>query len=490
MPASRATTAQRVVTNATSLGAANVWRIAISFATQLLIARKLGLTALGDYTIVIAWLNVGQILCEAGLPALYVRATAGRPPDQIAWRRRVWHIQAGLALAVWAALVAATAVIPRMANRLDLMIIGGALLPFYAFGSAATSYFEAAERMERIFFIDSISNTLLFAATVGVLLTGGTLQAIMVVAVLAQMAAALLTLIFLARKSPVPQPGHAPPPSAMLRQAFPFFGLSLADIVLQRGDLLLLSLVARPEVAGVYAAANSIARVAIKLVSSYWRALLPTLGRLHDQSSSTLDLLDRQATRLLALGTLPVAAFGAALSAPLVTLLFGTQTATVHAATVSAVALLLWTGPLYGWELRATTWMVILKRQRTALALALFHVACMLLAIPPLTAAAGAAGSAAASLGVGALSSLAAGWLLHRSGRPLYLADIARMTAAAVGTGALLVAAQQFLHHASSPIVMLGFAVTASALFFVLCIAIGVINTTELSTLYRAIRRK
>ena len=76
-------TGRRVLVNTGALTSASLWRIAMSFILQLLIARRLGVEALGIYTTAMAYLNVSQVVTELGLPALLVRDLAQEP-----WRRR------------------------------------------------------------------------------------------------------------------------------------------------------------------------------------------------------------------------------------------------------------------------------------------------------------------------------------------------------------------------------------------------------------------
>jgi O-antigen/teichoic acid export membrane protein len=72
-------TGRRILVNTGALTTSNLWRIVISFVLQVLIARWLGVASLGHYTIVMAYLNVCQVLGEVGLPALLTRDLAQSP---------------------------------------------------------------------------------------------------------------------------------------------------------------------------------------------------------------------------------------------------------------------------------------------------------------------------------------------------------------------------------------------------------------------------
>src|SRR5438874_11553797 len=85
-------TGRRILMNTGAMASSNLWRIMISFALQLLIARKLGLAGLGAYTIALAYLNVCQVVSELGLPGLLVRDLAQTPTH----RRSYFRIALGV----------------------------------------------------------------------------------------------------------------------------------------------------------------------------------------------------------------------------------------------------------------------------------------------------------------------------------------------------------------------------------------------------------
>ena len=75
------------------------------------------------------------------------------------------------------------------------------------------------------------------------------------------------------------------------RRTSPFFTLSIAEVLQQRIDILLLSIVAGPAVTGIYSAAYNLVRILVKLIQSFWQALYPTLSRLHHESSPRYQIL-------------------------------------------------------------------------------------------------------------------------------------------------------------------------------------------------------
>jgi O-antigen/teichoic acid export membrane protein len=190
-----------------------------------------------------------------------------------------------------------------------------------------------------------------------------------------------------------------------VRGALPYYGIALADVAQQRADVLLLGLLAGPAVTGLYAGASSVVRVLSKLVQSYWRALYPTLSRLHATDAPAFDRLRRGAL-LLAVGLSAAAAgLGSVLAAPLFPLVFGPE----FAASVPVFTLLVWSAPAYAISLYAVYVLLVAHRPRPALAVTLTNLVLTVLLLPPLAAAWGAPGAAAASLAAG-VAAAGVGW--------------------------------------------------------------------------------
>ncbi len=427
-------TGRRVIVNTSALAAGNFWRIGAAFLVQVLIARQLGAAALGAYAVALAYLNVAQIITEAGLPGLLVRQISGRPALRKAWFLRVLSIQFVLSLLVWAGL-ALIGMVAAPDNSGSLLLVAGASLPLYALFVAAASIFEAGERMERILAAETVSNGVLVAGALVVLALDGGVAAILWVTVLAQGSAALVALLLLQRGRFLAEPQETVslPWRATLRRAGPFFGLAFTDVLQQRSDLLLLSLFASPIVIGAYSAANSIVRVLIKLVNAFWRALFPTLVRLDDTSPTAFARLDGLALRFGASLLLPAATIGMVISAGVMGLIFGPG----YTAAAAPLALLLWTAPLYLWEQRAVLLLVVARRPKGGLAVAVSQLVALLLFLPPLTLVYGAAGAALAGVVSGLVGAVCGGWMLARVRLPLRMASIWRPAGAAAVAGFL-----------------------------------------------------
>ena len=106
-------TGRRVLVNTGALASSSLWRIAISFVLQILIARTLGISQLGQYISTLAFLNVAQIVSELGLPNLLVRDLAQLPHQRRAHFLAALRMQLASALLTWLALSGAACLLER-----------------------------------------------------------------------------------------------------------------------------------------------------------------------------------------------------------------------------------------------------------------------------------------------------------------------------------------------------------------------------------------
>ncbi|MCB0099965.1 MAG: oligosaccharide flippase family protein, partial [Caldilineaceae bacterium] len=278
---------RRVLHNAGALTGSNLWRIGVSFGLQLLVARWLGTVALGQYTVALAWLNVAQVVSELGLQSLLVRDLAQTPHLRQGYFRLALTVQLGAAVLICLCLLGLGWLLPISSTLRLSLGLAGLTLPAYAITSVCQTFFQAGERMELVMVIEVIINTLIVGLSVLAIGLGGAVPALMGVMVITQIVSALLCLFWLQRSELLAAPQAAPAqkeptpaPTIVWRQVAPFYGQTLADVLLQRVDILLLSMMGNPTITGIYSAAYSVVRVLWKVIQSYWRAFYPTLSRL------------------------------------------------------------------------------------------------------------------------------------------------------------------------------------------------------------------
>lgn len=385
---------RRILVNTGSLAGSSLWRIFVSFILQVLITRVLGVAEVGQYVSALAFLNVGLIVSELGLPALLVRDLAQHPTRRRGYYLFSLRVQVTASFATWAGLALLAWLLPLSPMTRSAIWVGGALLPFYAVTSASQTLFKASERMELVMGIDAVGNALILLLSLLVLSQGGGIIQLMGVLALAQAVSAGLCALLVSRKRLLSGPQEAVKADwpELWRAARPFYWISLADVLLHRLDVLLLNVLVGDFVTGIYSIAYSLMRVMTKLIQSYWQALYPTLSRLYHYASGQYQLLSSLSLRYGLMLVLPSAAIAFGIAPDLLQLLYGEDAA----ASIAVFRTLVWATPLFLVEMYAVTQLMTTGSPRLSLQITWIHIAAILLLLPLLTIGFGAIGAAAA----------------------------------------------------------------------------------------------
>lgn len=421
---------RRTLLNTGALGGANLWRILTGFALQLLIARRLGVDSLGLYATALAVLNVSQVAAELGLPALLTRDLAQHPAFRRSYFRFSLLAQLGMGILVWAGLAVLAYGLALAGDLRQSLLWIGASLPLYAMTSACRTLFQAGERLELVVAVEGLVDALILALSVGALLAGGDVVQLVAVLVITQgvSAAASLWLLGRSRLLAPPQVKADLAVGRLLRAAAPFYGLSLGDVLLQRLDILLLSVVAGASVTGIYTAAYNVVRILTKLVQSYWRALYPTLSRLRPTAQDAYHSLGALALRYALVAALLCAALGSAMAGQVVHLIYGDG----YEASAQVLAVLIWITPLFAGETYAITLWMVERRPRTSLLLMAGHLAAIAVLTPLLALRYDAGGAAWAMVIANGLAAASIPLWARNAPLPLVMPSFWRLAMATV----------------------------------------------------------
>ena len=417
-------TGRRILINTGALAGSSLWRIVISFLLQLMIARQLGVVSFGQYTIALAYLHVCQIISELGLPTLLVRDLAQMPQLRRSYFFIALRIQSLMAVAAWGGLILITLALPLSPSTQMVLWVVGASLPFYAITSACQMLFQSGERMEYVMGIELLINTLILGLSILVLFSGGIVYHLVAVLVITQCISALLSLL-LVRQSQllaVPQEIVLWQWSMLWRRSGPFFGLALADVLLQRADIVLLSIFGGEIVVGIYSAAYNLLRVALKLVQNFWAALYPTLSRLFHQTPTHYRRLAMLMMNYSLLALLTAAAIGAGVTPELLALVYGDG----FDASAVVLQILIWTAPIYLVENYAQTLLMVERRPLQSLYITGVHLTTLVILLPLFTTGfallpnvlSGAVGAALAAFIAGCGGGVTSLWLRRRWALP------------------------------------------------------------------------
>lgn len=388
---------RQVLLNTGAMAGSSLWRILVSFILQVVVTRALGFEALGQYTVALAYLNVSQVIAEMGFQSLLVREVAQHASERRSYFVTALCLQLVASFLVWLGLWILVSLLHYSSIMSTLILIVGATLPFYAATSACQTMFQGCERMELVMMVELTINTLIGIFSITILYLGGSIIQLVLVLVLTQAISAGYCLYLLWHHQLLSGAFHrstATQPLRLLRQAIPFYALSLADVLLQRLDILLLSVIGGELLTGIYSVAYNVVRVLLKLIQSFWKALYPTLSRLYRHRPERYRQLAHMGLHYGLILLLLAASIGIGAADAILTLVYGEPSGE----SINAFKVLVWSTPLFLVELYAMTLLMVENRTGYSLRIMVIHLATVALLLPPLSASFGTLGAAWAVL--------------------------------------------------------------------------------------------
>ena len=397
-------TTRAVARNTIFLSMAQGVRILLALALILYIANVYGPVWQGKFSILLAFLNIFQVLASFGLPRLITRNVAREYEMS---NRYYW---AGLAaqglttLAFMVVMVGVVAVMPYPADTKWMLWVAVLALPLFTFYSLAGALLRAIEQMQYLVYAELLSAAAQLAAAILLLSLGGGVIVLAVIRV-AGIGLAALTVTLAARyrhlvQSPCWDFDFS---RKLLRESLDFFGMAGMDALTQRLDVLVLSVIAGEAVTGVYDAAFQLIKVLMTFILSFTDAVYPAISRLfaHDRKAFRHELLKYLKWGIMAL--IPIAA-GLSLLAPfIIGLLYHHEG---YEASVRVLQVLAWVVILYFIYIYLSRALMAGNRARAAFLVAVAMVAAglaSLVAGVSLWGAQGAAVGLLAMYGFGAL---------------------------------------------------------------------------------------
>jgi O-antigen/teichoic acid export membrane protein len=314
---------RRVAKNALALSFTSTARILLGVALQVYLARALGAAGLGKYAIILAFINIFQIVSELGLPALVIREAARRRQEASAFLYATALAQLAGAGAAWALLALSAVALRYPADTTRLILLSGAALVPYAWSSACETLFQAQERMEFIPLVELLGNGCQLGLAVWLISAGYGVNALPAIIVIPQVVVAFFSLgVAGALGWLTPARLDLAFSWRLVRAAPDFFLLALSVVIFSRLDILVVSKLLGEQATGIYNAAYQVVRVVNLGAASYSDAIYPAFSRLYREAPERFAAIGRRALQYGLMAVLPIATGTTILAAPLIAAIF------------------------------------------------------------------------------------------------------------------------------------------------------------------------
>jgi len=333
-------TVQRLLKNTLALSATSFLRLGVGLALTVYIARALGPAFLGKYALLIAYINIFQLLAEAGIPRLVTREVARQPGEANRFFWNALAVQTGCSLAAAAAMIAVVEILHYPADTTLMLYLATGSLPAYAVLAAGGAILQAYERMEFSTLAEVVSSVGQLVATILLLRAGYGVVGLAVVKVLGFALVALVNLLAVWQLKLVGRPeldlrfGWQ-----LLRQGSNLLLMAVFGAVLLRLDVLIITQLWGEAVTGIYNAAYQLVKAFVLLVWAYADAIYPVLSRFFHQARQEMLAAVAASLQYGVLLILPLAIGGSVLAEPVIRLVYGDSG---YVAAAWALRLLVW----------------------------------------------------------------------------------------------------------------------------------------------------
>ncbi|MCO6452733.1 MAG: flippase [Caldilineales bacterium] len=353
-----------VARNTVFLSIAQGLRVLLGLVLVLFIANRFGVVWQGKFSILLAFLNIFQVLASFGLPRLITREVAR---DYGSSNNYFWNglgAQGISTVFVMAAMVVVVAVMPYPNDTKEMLWLAVLALPIFTIYSVAAALLRAFERMEFLVIAELLSSAAQLIVAVALLSFGGTVMALAVIRIAGLGLAALVVLVAVIVLRMLGRPSfNLTGVKELLRASADFFGLAGFDALLQRMDVLILSVVVGEAATGIYDAAFQVVKVFMVLILSFTDAMYPAVSRLFVQARERFATATAKSIQYGMIVLLPLAAGLTVLAPDIISFLYRRP---AYAASANVLAVLSWALLPYFVQISLTRTLLAGNRSRPA----------------------------------------------------------------------------------------------------------------------------
>jgi polysaccharide transporter, PST family len=298
----------------------------LSLAATRYIAERLGVTDFGRFNLGLAFVTMFAPLTHLGLRGLTVRHVPQNRDTAAEYLGRILVLRVLLALIVAALVIVAAPLSGGGGATRSVIAVSAVGLILTTIAGVFSDGFQAFERVGPVGMANLVGGILLTLASVLVIKLGGGIRDLAIAYVLGPLCSVVLLGIWSWRLPFRPRPSWSLVASMqLLRQAWPFLGLIIVDVVSMRMDVLVLVRVIGDAKLGYYMAAMSLVDRGMYLASGASDALLPAVAQLSAHTPlSALGLL-RKSTLWLLVISLPLAVTTSVLAPLVIRFVFGSH---------------------------------------------------------------------------------------------------------------------------------------------------------------------
>ena len=313
----------------------------LSFFFIVFLARSVGVEGVGDYTVILTYVSLFEVLATLGLASLIVRQVAVAPEEAGKYLRGVLHIGvvSSLICSVVLLIVLGYLEYPEIIT-VGIQILCASLI-FVVLAQLMQALLEGMQYMGLRSILVAAEVVLRVILGILALWSGYGVLGVVWAIVLTRLLIFGVTLLVLTRAFPVTVTSELDLPFLydLLRQGVTFLSIILVSIAYWSLDVLMLSAMKGSSDVGIYSSAFRIMDILKNLSFGYIVALFPVMSQSYVQSKSSFAHSCAMSIKYLFIVTFPAALGIAVLSERIIALVYGPD----FIAAAITLKILIWT---------------------------------------------------------------------------------------------------------------------------------------------------
>jgi O-antigen/teichoic acid export membrane protein len=316
----------------------------VNFVFGVYVVRRLGDDRFGQYSIVLAFVGLFQILAELGVSQFVMREIAR---DRSKAGSLFWNLVAVRLMLAAAGIVAITAAAARVGYS-QAIVLGVFLYTWTfvlsAFEAPLETVLVAYERLDIVTVLVVLGQLGFVALGTVVLFRGWGFIALVAVGLVAMLPQLAVALWVVRRNQYLKSPASLSPRTwpGLVRSGLPFLFISASLTISFKFDTVILSKYQPEYVVGWYNVAYGLARSLTFTLTGFSVAMVPTLSRTYVREAAQVEIWFYRSVKYMALLGLPVAVGGMLVAEPLIRTLYTPE----FLPAANALRVIIWDVPL------------------------------------------------------------------------------------------------------------------------------------------------
>jgi len=334
-------TVRNVATSTAALAASNIVAGALTFFTNIVIARLLGAEVLGGYAFVIAFLSFFTVVANLGLDVILVRELAvGKERSSLIGTTILLKILSGIVAVIFAAVIIFFLDTSIEIKKAVLLASGTLLLQ--SLGNTGMGLLQSRIELLKYAYSSIFSRVITFLLMLLIAFKHGSLLQLASTLVIGALIHVVLLMYYCREEFMHHISASFSSAKEMLKESWPIAMTGIFISMYFRIDVVMISFFRKTSDIGHYAAAYTLSEAPSIIAVAFMLSLFPIMSRVAKESNKTMSFVSSRSLKYMLILAVPVAIGATLLSSSIINFVYGSE----YASSVAAFSILIWAGAM------------------------------------------------------------------------------------------------------------------------------------------------